>query len=159
MKLDELDHNIISLLRENGRQSNQELSKKLDTTAATVRSRIRRMEDANVMRVVAITDFSAVGYDLLVMMGIQVQGRSALAVAEDISKLDEVFSVNVVTGQQDIEIVIGTKDIDSLNDLMNTKLARIKGILSQDPGLAIDVIKYMSEVASLTSDTNPKVQL
>ena len=46
--LDELDSNIIELLRSNGRATNQEIAEKLSVTPATVSARLRRMEEARV---------------------------------------------------------------------------------------------------------------
>jgi len=60
-ELDELDREVITILQKDGRASIQDIAQQLDSTSSTIRKRIRRMEDANLMRVVAVTDFSAAG--------------------------------------------------------------------------------------------------
>lgn len=149
LQLDEVDEKIVALLKENGRASNQEIARQLGITAATVGARIRRLEETNTMRIVAITDFSAAGYDLLICIGVQVQNRSATDVAEDLAALPEIFSVSLVTGVQDIEILAAAKDFDDLSELLTKKLAHIKGIQNLSPGLAVDVLKFLSDSVPL----------
>ena len=148
-EVDELDQQIIDLLRANGRASNQEVARALGVTAATVGARIRRMEEENLMRVVAVTDFAAAGYELLLTIGVQVQHVPAVKVAQSLAVLPEVFSCNLVTGDQDIEILVAAQDMDSLKVLLSEKLPDIEGIRALEPSLAIDVLKYESGMVPL----------
>ena len=59
--LDEIDQAIIGLLREDGRMAYRAIARQLDIAENTVRSRVRRMEESNTMRVVAVTDIEAAG--------------------------------------------------------------------------------------------------
>ncbi len=148
--LDDLDRQISTILKANGRASNQEIARQLDITAATVGARIRRLEDLNLMRIVAITDFAAAGYELLLAVGVEVQKRPAEDVARDLAKLPEVFSVNLVTGSQDIEILVAARDFDGLAHLLSQKLTHIEGIRNLSPALAVDVLKYLSDSVPLS---------
>src|SRR5271166_1174214 len=96
--LDSIDSEIIKLLRSNGRATNQEIAERLSVTAATVSARLRRMEDSKAMRVVAVADFAAHDYKILIAIGIRVVGRNAADVARDLAKLPEVFAVNLMCG-------------------------------------------------------------
>ena len=58
-ELDELDLKIIAALKAEGRATNQDIARSLKIAPATVSARIRRLEELNAMRVVAVTDFSA----------------------------------------------------------------------------------------------------
>jgi len=143
---DELDMKIIRLLQEDGRTSTQDIAKELSSTSSTIRKRIRRLEDTGTMRVVAVTDFAAAGYDLLLAIGIEVDSRSAEDVAMDLAELPEVFSVNLTTGANDIELLVGARSFDELSVFLHKEVARIKGIGRLFPGLTIDVYKYQSEM-------------
>lgn len=147
--LDDIDRAIVAHLRKNGRATNQQIADILGLTAATVSSRIRRMEDANALRVVAVSDFSAHGYNVLLEVAIEVEGRPASEVAEELAKLPEVFAAHLVTGRYDIDILVALHDFDGLADLMLNKLAKIHGIRSLVPAIAIDVIKYEFDVAPI----------
>ena len=70
---DEIDRAIVEQLRLNGRATNQQIADRLELTAATVSARIRRMEDENKLRVVAVSDFSAHGYNVLMEVAIEVR--------------------------------------------------------------------------------------
>tara|TARA_B110000444_G_C18793869_1_gene573831 strand:+ start:219 stop:692 length:474 start_codon:yes stop_codon:yes gene_type:complete len=141
VELDETDYRIVSLLRKDGRMPYRTIAKELGMTESRVRSRVRRLEDGNTMKVVAVTDFEAVGYNLLLSVGVQVENRSPVEVAEDLAKISEVFSVTVVVGTHDIEILVVTEDEVTLCELLSKKLASLPGVRRLTPSLAMDVLK------------------
>ena len=104
-ELDDIDRHIIAALKVDGRATNQKIARSLKISPATVGARIRRLENVNAMRVVAVTDFAALGYRVLLAVGIEVQGRAAEEVAQDLAALEEVFAVHLVTGARDLEIL------------------------------------------------------
>lgn len=150
VKLDAIDQKIIAILRKDGRATNQELARRLGMAAATVSARIRRLEASKAMKVVAVTDFAAIGYKVLLAVGVQVQGRPAEHVAQDLAKLPEVFSVHVVTGARDIETLVALHDFDELHSLLLRDMAKIKGIRTIECGIAAEVVKYNFEVAPIS---------
>jgi Lrp/AsnC family transcriptional regulator for asnA, asnC and gidA len=139
--MDETDQRIVALLREDGRMPYRSLARELGLTETTVRARIRRMEESNVMRVVAVTDFEAVGYELLLAVGVQVEGRSPREVALELAEYDEVFSVNVVIGTHDIELLVVAENQQVLAELISRRLALVPGVRRLTPALAVDVLK------------------
>lgn len=143
---DELDLKIIALLQEDGRTPTQDIAKKFKSTSSTIRKRIRRLEETGTMRVVAVTDFAAAGYDLLLAIGIEVESRNAEDVGRDLAALPEVFSVNLTTGANDLEILVGAKSFDELSYFLHKEVADIDGIGRMSPGLTIEVYKYQSEI-------------
>ena len=143
---DELDQQIIELLREDGRMSTQDVAKRLGSTSSTVRKRIRRLEEARVMRVVAVTDFSAAGYDVLLAIGIEVEHHNAEEVGRALAALPEVFSVTMTTGPHDLEILVAAQSFDDLATFLHEEVSQIPGIGRLVPGLTVEVYKYQSEV-------------
>ena len=139
--LDELDYAIIDLLREDGRLPYRAIARELGLTEATVRSRVKRLEESGSMRVVAVTDIEAAGYQMLLAIGVQVENRSPSDVAADLAKIDEVFSVNVVVGTHDVEVLVVAEDPDALNNLLSKVLSSIPGIRRLTPSLAVNVLK------------------
>ena len=148
-EMDDIDRSIVAQLRKNGRATNQQIADRLKLTASTVSSRIKRMEDADALRVVAVSDFSAHGYNVLFAIAVEVDGRPASHVAEELAQLPEVFAAHLVTGRYDIDLLVALHDADELEDLMLNKLARISGIRALDPAIAIDVVKYEFEVSPI----------
>jgi len=141
IELDATDNAIIALLRADGRLPYRAIARELGITEATVRSRVRRLEESDTMRVVAVTDIEAAGYGMLLAVGVQVEGRSPDDVARDLAQVREVFSVNVVVGAQDVEILVVAEDQAALNVLLAQQLATVPGVRRLTPALAVDVLK------------------
>jgi DNA-binding Lrp family transcriptional regulator len=91
IELDDTDHRIIALLRDDGRLPYRSIARELGLTEATVRARVRRLEDSRTMRVVAVTDIEAAGYGMLLAIGVQVENRSPEEVARELAMIPEVF--------------------------------------------------------------------
>ena len=149
-ELDEIDRRIIAALRSDGRATNQRIARSLRISPATVGARIRRLENMNAMRVVAVTDFAALGYQVLLAIGIEVQGRPAQEVAQELAALPEVFAAHLVTGARAVEILVALHDLDELQGFLLRDLAKIRGIGTLAAGIAADVIKYDFDRAPLS---------
>ena len=145
IELDDTDYAIIDLLRADGRLPYRAIARDLGLTETTVRARVRRLEDSNTMRVVAVTDIEAAGYQMLLAIGIQVENRPPLDVARELATIPEVFSVNVVVGTHDVEILVVAEDQEALAELLSGQLAGIEGIRRLTPALAVDVLKNQSD--------------
>lgn len=155
LAVDEIDRKIVEQLRNNGRATNQQIADSLDLTAATVSARIRRMEEADKLRVVAVSDFSAHGYNVLMQMAIEVDGRPASAVAEELAAFPEVFAAHLVTGRYDIDILVVLHDFDELPQLMIDKFSKVRGVRSMSAAIALDIIKYQFDVAPIEARETP----
>lgn len=141
---DQIDRQIIELLQQDGRMAIQEIATHVAITSSAVRKRIQRLEDANVMRIVAVTDFNAAGFDLLLAIAIEVENRGSEEVANELAKLPQVFSVNLTTGVHDIDILVGVKNFEELSEFMHQELPKVKGIGRMVPGITVDVLRYES---------------
>lgn len=141
IELDGTDEAVIELLRADGRLPYRAIARQLGLTENTVRARVRRLEESNTMRVVAVTDIEAAGFGLLLAVGVQVESRSPEAVARDLAAFAEVFSVNVVVGAQDIEVLVVSEDQFALAELVGERLAGVAGVRRLTPALALDVLK------------------
>jgi Lrp/AsnC family transcriptional regulator for asnA, asnC and gidA len=147
--LDEIDSAIIDLLRSDGRATNQDIAQRLSITAATVSARLRRLEESKSMRVVAVADFAAHDYKILIAIGVRVMGRSPADVACDLANLPEVFSVNLMCGPVDIELLVTLSEFDEINVFLADHVARIPGVSELLPGIAADIVKFEFSVAPL----------
>lgn len=139
---DETDLEIIRLLKENGRATNREIAESLGLTANTVSSRIRQMEEADQLRVIAVSDFAAHGHDVLIQVAIEIDNRPAAEAAQQIAQFSEVFAAHVVNGNYDIDLLVAVPDFDALKRFMLEKLSKVRGIRSMTPSIAVDIIKY-----------------
>lgn len=147
--LDAMDNGIIEMLRLNGRATNQEIAERLSVTAATVSSRLRRLEEIGASRVVAVTDFAAHGYNVLIAVGVKVSGREVQDVARDLARLPEVFSANIMNGAHDIEMLVALRDFSEINLFLLDHVAGIAGVDALSPGIAADIVKFEFNVVPL----------
>ena len=145
----DLDLSIIDILRKDGRTSNHKIAELLDVTTTVVATRIRKMEKARAMKIVAVSDFSAYDFNVLLPIGVDVKGRRANDVADDLAKLDEVASVQLVSGKHDIEILVTLADLGHMSNFLLEKLAKVKGVRGLDPSIAVDIIKFDFDVAPI----------
>lgn len=147
--LEPIDDKIIAALRQSGRIANRDLARLIDVNEATVRTRLRKLEATNTVRVVAMRDLTAMGFGAIAAVGVQVKGRSAREVGAELAKLDNVITVNVTIGMYDLEAQVVAADVEELDRLLTDVIAHIPGIERLFPGLSMKILKYNPEWAPL----------
>ncbi|MGH7898211.1 MAG: Lrp/AsnC family transcriptional regulator [Candidatus Binatia bacterium] len=145
-RVDELDRKLMRLLAEDGRMTNRDLARSLGSTEPTVRARIRRLGGEGIMRVVAVTDMEAAGYDFYVLLWIQVEGRPVREVAQELAGLPSLFTVVLMSGVYDIMAGLVATDKRELRKILTHDLARVQGIRTIESTLALDVLKLRAEI-------------
>ena len=82
-------------------------------------------------------------------VAIEVDGRPASDVVEELSEFPEVFAAHLVTGRYDIDLLVVLHDFNDLHDLLLNKFSKVRGIRSMVPAIAVDVMKYQFDVAPI----------
>lgn len=147
VELDALDRSLIEHLRSDGRIGNRALAASLDVNEVTVAARLRRMEEADVMRVVAVTDIRLFGHREFAFLMVEVAGRPVHDVASDLAKLPESIGVTICTGRFDIVVPILGRDRPHLAELFGSVVPQIEGVSVAHGSIALDVKKYDSRWA------------
>src|SRR5689334_2086052 len=129
IELDELDHAIIELLQEDGRQPYGRIADAVGLSEPAVRQRTLRLVAAGVIRIVAVTDTSLLGYRLRATLGIRCQGDLAPLVAE-LDRLDEADFVVATAGRFDVLAEVQCADEAHLDALLNDTLRKVPGVAS-----------------------------
>lgn len=142
-QVDEQDDAIIAMLTEDGRMAVRELAQRVGLNEATVRARIRRLEDAGLMRVVAKLDTVALGFPITALVGLKIRGRSIDAVSRDLTEVPEILSILSVIGRNDLEIQVIAPDLAALDRLLNERILAIDGIVESEKAVATRVHKYV----------------
>lgn len=158
-ELTDLDRALIEILRHDGREGNRALASRLNVNEVTVAAHLRRLEEANLMRVVAVTDIRLFGHRELVFAMINVTGRSARDVAADMAKLPEAIGVTICSGRYDIVGPVLCRDREHISDMFGTALSSINGVASVHGALSLDVLKFDSRWAAFRdAGTMPEAQ-
>ena len=135
-RLDEKDHKLLVLLKENSRLTTSELHKKLGMPQTTIHNRIKKLKEQGVIKRFTIdVDRKQVGRGLVSFILCTVSYRTATGqktnqheIAHQIKALSEVEDVSIVTGEIDLIVKVSLKDVDELNDFVISKLRDIEGI-------------------------------
>jgi Lrp/AsnC family transcriptional regulator for asnA, asnC and gidA len=142
-QLDAHDEAIIDVLREDGRIPTRELAQRVGLNEATVRARIRRLEQSGTMRVVAKIDIGATGHPFTALVGLKIRGRAIDEVASDLLAISQVISVLSVIGKNDLEIQVIARTMEMLDELLTETIPSIEGVVGLESALAMRVVKYV----------------
>ena len=121
MELDEFDRKILSLLQENNKLSQREISDVVHLSASAVNRRIAMMEETGVIQGnVALVDPAKVGRPITIIVEVSVE-------SERLDRLDQVKArftacrqvqqVYYVTGETDFVLVINVADMTEYEQL------------------------------------------
>jgi Lrp/AsnC family transcriptional regulator, regulator for asnA, asnC and gidA len=143
--VDEVDREIIRLLQRDGRTSNTDIARALEVTETTIRKRIARLIDEDLVNVVAVPTPRAVGMTLSAIIGISVQLPSLQAISERLVAYQEVRYVGVATGRYDIIVEAFFNDQEHLLEFVSRKLGALKGVTGAETSLILKVAKFSYE--------------
>ncbi len=139
--IDELDNRILALLSEDARRSCRELAKKLDVASGTVYNRVRRMTEAGVIKgYIPLLDHTKLGYGLMSLILIQVEGQRLTDVEKELANHAEVMAVYDITGEFDVAVVARFKNQVSMNDFIKNTL-KIPSIRRTVTNVVLNVVK------------------
>lgn len=103
-KLDEVDHQILDMLIDNTRIPFTDIAKKLVISAGTVHVRVKKMEEAGIIKGSSLTlDYQKLGYAFIAYVGVFLQNTSQTTfVLERIHQIPYVTVAHIVTGKFNI---------------------------------------------------------
>jgi Lrp/AsnC family transcriptional regulator for asnA, asnC and gidA len=140
-KLDETDAKIVEALRKDGRVAFAQIAEQLGVSPGMIRQRYSRLVDQGILKVVAITNPLGMGYKTMAMIGIRADGSKLMAVAEKVSKLDEVIYLVIASGRFDIFAEVVCLDHEDLLRFITEKLSTIDGVRDSESFLHLKIVK------------------
>jgi Lrp/AsnC family leucine-responsive transcriptional regulator len=128
-ELDATDLAILDLLQRNCKQALAEIGKQVGLTASSVVERIKKLEDAGVVRgYVALVDARAVGKDVTAFIGVSISHPRAFDPFEkEIESAADVLECHHVTGQHTLMVKVKTESTETLEQLID-QIRRIEGV-------------------------------
>lgn len=139
--IDDLDARIITILQADGRTSNTEIAKSLAVSEATVRGRIKRLIDDEVIQIVAVSNPLKLGFEITGDLYISVDITKMDNVIESISKFKELWYIVTTTGRSNLNAEFVVRDLEDLHDLVYNRLSHIDGILQVEAAVIIKYVK------------------
>jgi Lrp/AsnC family transcriptional regulator, leucine-responsive regulatory protein len=145
LMLDRLDRRILSLLQENGRMTNLELSEKVGLSPTPCLRRTKRLEEQGViLGYAAILDEKAYGLPFNAFVSIRLSQQAEEQITEfekAVAGWDEVTECYLMTGSRDYLLHIFTDGIEGYERFLKQKVTRLKCIQSVETNFAMSTIK------------------
>jgi Lrp/AsnC family transcriptional regulator for asnA, asnC and gidA len=137
---DDVSKKIIEQLQEDGRRAYATIGKAIGLSEAAVRQRVQKLVDTGVMQIVAVTDPTQIGFARQALIAISVSG-AVEAVAEELSKIDEVDYIVITAGSFDLMAEVVVEDDAHLLDLVSSRIRAIPGVLRTETFLYLKLVK------------------
>jgi len=129
--LDALDHGIIAAVVRNGRTSNREISRNLGVSDATIRVRLRRLEEAGLLRICAQIHPSRSGMiGARAWVGVEVQHLSAEEVAIALAQVPEAVTIALTSGRYHIFCYVLASSHQRLVEVVDERIRSLPGVRS-----------------------------
>lgn len=127
------DKQILRVLQEDGRISNQDLADRIGLSPSPCLRRVRALEESGVIvGYRALLDAKALGLSLMALIHISMDQHTPERFKHfesQISEISEVMECLLITGQAaDYQLKVVVKDMDAYQELLLNRITRIKGV-------------------------------
>ena len=139
--IDDLDAKIIAILQSDGRISNTEIGKSLAVSEATIRGRIKRLIDDEIIQIVAVSNPLKLGFEITGDLYISVDMTKMENVISSISKFKELWYIVVTTGKSNLNAEFVVKNLEDLHDLVYNRLSHIDGVQQVETAVIMKYVK------------------
>ncbi|MDG2350093.1 MAG: winged helix-turn-helix transcriptional regulator [Flavobacteriaceae bacterium] len=139
IKLDEIDHQILDMLIDNTRVPFTDIAKKLLISAGTVHLRVKKMEDAGIIKGSSLTlDYQKLGFSFIAYVGVFLQNTSQTQfVLERINEIPNVTVAHITTGKFNIFCKIRAKNTTHAKEII-FKLDDIQGVYRTETMISLE---------------------
>jgi Lrp/AsnC family transcriptional regulator, regulator for asnA, asnC and gidA len=141
VSIDRVDEGILRELQADGRASYRQIARTVGVSEGTVRARVRRLEGAGALRVLAFVDPSRLGRSVLALVLLRVDAAEQERVIETIAGWDEVSYVSSLVGRVDVYIQVICPDNAALWDVVSRARA-VPGVRQTETMLEMAVHKF-----------------
>ena len=140
--IDETDRRIVELLQNDGSLSNVALGHLLNISEATVRRRRSRLEEEDVIRIVAVADPFKLGFAIMAIIGVQTQRTKLADVEQALKQMPQVRFLGVTLGAYDLMLEAWFRTNNELLTFVTETLAHIDGITRTESFQIMRLSKY-----------------
>jgi Lrp/AsnC family transcriptional regulator for asnA, asnC and gidA len=139
--IDPIDCRMIELLQKDGRISNTEMAKRIGISEATVRIRLNRLIEEEIIQIVAVSNPLKLGFEIVGNIRIHVDVRKMEKIIRELNALKALWFIVQTTGGTGIDAEFVAKDLNELNDLIFEKINKIEGVLRTETTLFLNYVK------------------
>nr|WP_319492021.1 Lrp/AsnC family transcriptional regulator [uncultured Desulfobacter sp.] len=140
--LDRIDREIIKLLQNDGRISNTDMAKAIDVSEATVRTRLSRLIDDEIIQIVAVSNPLRLGFNVVGHLRIHVDIGRIDPVAQQLKQIPALWFIVKTSGASTgIDAEFNVESMADLNDLVLNQVGTVPGVTSVETTLTLDFVK------------------
>lgn len=140
-KIDQLDAQIIAILQSDGRTSNTEIAKTLAVSEATVRSRIKRLMDDEIIQIVAVSNPLKLGFEITGDLYITVDMAKMESVITALGDFKELWYIVATTGRYNLNAEFVVRNLEALHDLVYNRISHIDGVKQVETAIIMKYVK------------------
>lgn len=120
VSLDEIDERLLTLLRDDARQTIAQLAKELGISRGQIYSRLARLEEVNVVAGYTVRlGHAFAGSRVRAHMMIKTLPRYHREVEQALAALSQVQAIHAISGEYDIIAMLESEDSTQLNELID----------------------------------------
>ena len=151
MNFDKTDLKLLLLLQEDSKQTNKELSNKLNLSITAVYERIKKLENQGVIKkYVALVNKEKVDKSFVAFCHIKLIQHSqdyVVKFEKEVTNLNEVLECYHISGDYDYLLKVLVKDMESFREFMVNRLTKINHIGSTHSMFVINEVKYTTAIS------------
>jgi len=138
-EIDEIDKTILMYLIENTRMPFTEIAKKMNVSAGTIHVRVKKLEDAGVIKgTTLITDYDKMGYQFVAYLGLLLTKTNKIqSVIDELYKIPNVTVAHIVAGKYNIFCKIRARDTNHAKELI-FKIDQIEDVLRTESMISLE---------------------
>ncbi len=140
--LDDLDRRILVELQEDGRRSFRDIARQLGVSERTIRSRVKRMQDTKVLRILAFADPFQLGHEVLAFVLLRVEPKEHARIVETLASWPEVTYVSTLMGRADIYLQLICEDTEDLWHVVTQRIRALAGVQETETMIEMKVEKF-----------------
>jgi Lrp/AsnC family transcriptional regulator, regulator for asnA, asnC and gidA len=144
--MDKLDRTILKFLGKDGRTPYTEIAQKLNISEGTVRNRVGKLIDENVLQIVGVADPLKLGFQVSAVIGVSIQGGNIDRAGKEIATFDEVSNVLMVSGEFDLLLQVYCRDSEHLSTFLNQDLRPVEGVSHTQTFMILKTFKATSNI-------------
>lgn len=150
MIFDAIDKNLLEYLQKDSKQTNKELSNKLDLSVTAVYERIKKLEkEGFIDKYVALVNKDKIHRDFVVFCHIKLVQHSqdfVIKFEKEVANLKEVLECYHISGDYDYLLKVLVEDMATFREFMVKKLTTINHIGSTHSMFVINEVKHTTAI-------------
>jgi Lrp/AsnC family transcriptional regulator for asnA, asnC and gidA len=139
--MDSIDHKILLILQKDGRKPFTDIAKELDISEGTVRNRVTRLLDDDIVQIVGLIDPYQLGFDAPAIINVSLEPTRLESAAAEIASFPEVSYLIMVSGEFDLIVEVMCRNRDALATFLNQRLRRVPGVTRTQTSIILRTFK------------------